>query len=202
MDYDSKAMLKSYLQESRDAVLWKLEGLSERQVRWPQTGTGTNLLGLVKHLASIEFGYFGDSFGRPGPDLPWMHEAAEKNADMYATAEESAAWIVDLYRRSWAHADITIDELPLDAVGFVPWWQPAKREVTLHRILVHVATETARHAGHADIVRESIDDTVGLRHRHDNLPRAERGWWEAYHQRLLTIAQEFEDSGTAPWSPE
>ncbi|MGO1974260.1 MAG: DinB family protein [Propionibacteriaceae bacterium] len=190
MDDDPKAMLKAYLQSSRESLLWKLDGLGERELRSPQTGTGTNLLGLVKHVASMEFGYFGDSFGRPGPDLPWMTEAAEDNADMYATADESTKWVVDLYRRGWAHADTTIDELPLDAVGRVPWWQPGKDEVSLHRILVHMIAETARHAGHADIVRESIDGAIGYRDGNTNLPAADREWWDNYRATLRRIAEE------------
>lgn len=190
MDEDVKAMLKTYLQSSREALLWKLEGLGERDLRWPRTDTGTNLLGLLKHVASMEFGYFGDVFDRPGPDLPWMAEAAADNADMYATAEESAEWVVDLYRRACRHADATIDELGLDAVGRVPWWPPTKNEVTLHRILVHMIAETARHAGHADIVRESIDGAVGYRDGNSNLPTGERVWWDDYRATLRQIAEE------------
>jgi hypothetical protein len=60
-----KADLLRYLQDGRDALLWKLDGLSEYDIRRPLTPTGTNLLGLVKHIASVELGYFGDTFGRP-----------------------------------------------------------------------------------------------------------------------------------------
>ena len=78
-----KQTLHRYLQIVRDAMLWKLEGLSEYDVRRPLTPTGTNLLGLVKHLASVEVGYFGDTFGRPSDrKLPWMAPDAELNADM------------------------------------------------------------------------------------------------------------------------
>src|SRR5690625_1083744 len=93
-------------------MLWKLEGLGERDLRWPHTPTGTNLLGLVKHLAGVEFDYFGETFGRPSPvSLPWMGDDAEDNADMWATPEESAAEIVALYRQAWAASDETIAAL-------------------------------------------------------------------------------------------
>ena len=132
--------------------------------------TGTNLLGLVKHVASVEAGYFGETFGRPFPEpLPWLEEGAEPNADMWATAEESREQIVGLYHRVSAHSDATIDALALDAVGEVPWWPRERREVTLHRILAHMIAETHRHAGHADIVRELIDGAVGLREGNDNM---------------------------------
>jgi uncharacterized damage-inducible protein DinB len=144
---DPKADLHRYLQSAREAVLWKLDGLSEYDVRRPMTPTGTNLLGLVKHLAGVELGYFGDTFGRPpGERLPSLEEGAEPNADLWATAEESREDIVGLYHRAWAHSDATIAELPLDTLGRVPWWPPERREATLHRILVHVISETNRHA--------------------------------------------------------
>ena len=129
--YDPKADLGGYLQVARDALLWKLEGLSEYAVRRPLVPTGTNLLGLVKHVASVEVGYFGDTFGRPfNEPLPWTDEDAEPNADMWATAEESREDIVGLDRRVWAHSDATIDTLALDAIGHVAWWPPYPQEVT------------------------------------------------------------------------
>jgi RimJ/RimL family protein N-acetyltransferase/uncharacterized damage-inducible protein DinB len=187
----TKADLHRYLQLAREALLWKLDGLSEYDVRRPMVPTGTNLLGLVKHVASIELGYFGDTFGRPFEEpLTWWAEDAEPNADMWATAEESRDEIVDLYHRAWKHADATIDMLALEAIGRVPWWPDDRSEVTLHRILVHVIAETNRHAGHADIVRELIDGAVGLRRDNDNMYPAEREWWETYRGRLEAVARE------------
>jgi hypothetical protein len=189
---DPKADLHRYLLTARDAVLWKLGGLSEYDIRRPLTPTGTNLLGLVKHLAGVEFGYFGDTFGRPhGVHEPWLEADADPNADMWAGPGESREHITGLYRRAWAHADATISGLPLEAAGRVPWWPPERAEVTLHRILVHVIAETHRHAGHADIVRELIDGAAGLRPGHDNLPPGvDAGWWEAYRNRLEAAATE------------
>lgn len=187
-----KADLHRYLQAGREAVLWKLDGLTEYDARRPLVPTGTNLLGLVKHLASVELGYFGDCFGRPhGEALPWFDEGAETNADMWATADESRESIVSLYRRAWQHSDETIDALPLDSMGRVPWWPTDHAEVSLHRILVHVATETHRHAGHADIVRELIDGAVGLRAGNENLPEGDEAWWAAYRDRLQSAAEGF-----------
>lgn len=185
-----KETLAHYLQRSREALLWKLEGLSERDVRWPMTRTGTNLLGIVKHVASVELGYFGEVFDRPsGISLPWFDDAAPDNADMWATANESRADIIDLYHRSWAHADRTIEELPLDAPGRVPWWGDAG-EVTLHRILVHMIDETARHTGHADILRELIDGSAGVRASGSNLPDHDDAWWADYVAVLQRAAEE------------
>src|SRR5947209_13815970 len=191
MASEPKEDLHRYLQAAREAMLWKLDGLSEYDVRRPMTPTGTNLLGLVKHVASVELGYFGATFGRPSAEpLPWFDDDAEPNADMWATPEESRDDIVSLYRRAWAHADATIDALPLDTLGAVPWWPEERRAVTLHRILVHMIAETHRHAGHADIVRELIDGEVGLRAVNDNIPPGDAEWWESYRNRLERAARE------------
>lgn len=188
---DPKADLHRYLKAGREALLWKLEGLSEYDIRRPVVRTGTNLLGLVKHVASVESGYFGETFGRPfGEPLPWLDKGVEQNADMWATAEESREYIVGLYKRVWEHSDATIDTLALDATGRVPWWPPERNEVTLHRILVHMIAETHRHAGHADIVRELVDGTVGMQQGNDNLPPVEQAWWESHRSRLEDVARQ------------
>lgn len=187
---DPKADLHRYLRTGRETLLWKLEGLSEYDVRRPLTPTGTNLLGLVKHVASVEAGYLGDTFGRPFPEpLPWMDDGAELNADMWATADESREQIVGLYHRVWAHSDATIETLPLDAPGRVPWWPEERSAVTLHRILIHMIAETDHHAGHADIVRELIDGAAGLRKDNDNLASGDPAWWKSYRDRVEQAAR-------------
>ena len=187
---EQKADLHRYLQRGRDALVWKLDGLSEYDVRRPLTPTGTNLLGMVKHLAGVEFGYFGDTFGRPsGEPMPWM-EAAEPNADMWATPDESREYILGLYARARAHADETIDSLPLDAIGHVPWWPEERSAVTLHRILVHMVAETNRHGGHADIVRELIDGAAGYLPSDDNLAQGDAEWWQGYRATLEQAARQ------------
>ncbi|MCX2970794.1 MULTISPECIES: DinB family protein [Streptomyces] len=187
-----KTDLQRYLRDGRDALLWKLDGLSEYDARRPLTPTGTNLLGLVKHLSGVEMGYFGDVFGRPLSDPPpWFAElGADPVVDLWATADEGREEIVALYRRAWAHADATIAELPLDAVGRVPWWPAERAEVTLHRILVHVAVETHRHAGHADIGRELLDGAVGLQARNGNMAPGDAAWWAEHHARVERAARE------------
>lgn len=187
---DEKAMLHRYLKVAREALLWKLDGLSEYDIRRPMVPTGTNLLGLIKHVASVELGYLGDTFGRPsGEPMPWFTEDAEANADMWATAEESRDDIVELYHRAWAHDDETIETLDLDATGRVPWWPDDRSEVTLRTIIVHMIAETNRHAGQADIVRELIDGAVGLRADNDNMPPEDAAWWAAYRDRLEQVAR-------------
>jgi uncharacterized damage-inducible protein DinB len=186
----SKAVLHRYLRSAREALLWKLDGLSEYDMRRPLTTTGTNLLGLVKHLATVSSGYFGFVFDRPFPEsLPWLADGAEVNADMWATAEESRAHIEGLWERVWKHADATIEALDLDATGRVPWWPGERATVTLHQILVHMVAEVNRHAGHADILREQIDGSAGLNQQNSNLPDGDADWWAAYVARIEEAAR-------------
>jgi hypothetical protein len=119
---DQKATLQRYLQEGRDAMLSKLDGLPEYDIRRPMTPTGTNLLGLVKHLSQIELGYFGETFGRPSADQLVLDFEHDPNADLMAKAGESREYIIRLYRQAWEHSDATISQLSLDATGRVPWW--------------------------------------------------------------------------------
>jgi len=190
-DSEQKADLHRYLQAAREALVWKLDGLSEYDIRRPMVPTGTNLLGIVKHVASVEAGYLGDTFGRPfGEPLPWLAEGAEPNADLWATADESREQIVGLYYRVWAHSDVTVEALPLDGTGRVAWWPPDRSEVTLHRVLLHMIAETHRHAGHADLVRELIDGSVGLRQGNENMAPGDEAWWAAYRDRLENVARQ------------
>ncbi len=183
---EPKDTLVTYLQRVREAMLWKLDGLSEYDVRRPLTPTGTNLLGLVKHLAGVELRYFGDTFGRPSPvDLTWF---AEQNGDMWVTASETRADIVGVYRTAWSHAAVTLEQCELDSLGRVPHWPVERAEVTLHQILVHVSTETYRHAGHADILRETLDGRSG---RFASDPSVDAGFdWPAYVARVEAAALE------------
>jgi len=190
-DADMKADLRRYLQVGREALIWKLEGLSEYDIRRPLVPTGTNLLGLVKHMAGVEAGYLGVTFARPFPEpLPWTDDATEDNADMWATLDETRTGIVDLYRRVGEHSEATIDAVPLDGLGRVAWWSEGRDVVPLHLILVHLIAETHRHAGHADIVRELIDGAVGLRADNDNVPPAGPDWWAGYRDRLEQTARQ------------
>jgi uncharacterized damage-inducible protein DinB len=185
-----KADLHHYLQRGREALVWKLDGLSEFDIRRPMTQTGTNLLGIVKHVATVEAGYLGEIFGRPFPEpMPWADDDAEPNADMWATADQTRDDIVGLYRRVWAHSDATIEALDLDDVGTVPWWPEGHNVVSLHLLLLHMIAETQRHAGQADIVRETIDGAAGLRDDNSNLAEGDEAWWADYRHRVEAAAR-------------
>lgn len=184
-----KDVLKDYLQGARDVLLWKLEGLSERDVRLPRTPTGTNVLGLVKHALNTEAIYFGPTFGRewPTPDELVSPDEQDPLAGWYATEAETTDGLVDLYRRVQAFADETIDTLPLEAIGHVAHW--GGKAVTLHEVMVHKTADLQRHAGHADILREQIDGRVGLLPQHSNLPDVAD--WSAHTSRLTDLADRF-----------
>jgi uncharacterized damage-inducible protein DinB len=187
---DDKADLIHYLREARGTILWKIDGLSEYDLRRPMTLTGTNLLGLLKHLANVEACYFGVTFGRPFSEpMVWTEKDPGPTDDLRATRNESKEDIIELYGRACAHADSTIAALNLDAVGQVPHW--GGEDVTLHKILVHVIAETDRHTGHADIIRELIDGSVGAAPHDDNMTPGDDESWRRYHDELEALAQEF-----------
>jgi len=190
---DAKETLRRYLLTGFATLRWKLEGLPEHELRRPLVATGTNLLGIAKHVAIVCGEYFGLVFGRPTA-LPPLPED-EPNADMWATEDESSEYVVGLLDIAAAEAAATIDALELDSPGHVPWWGPERADVTLHTILVHTLAELNRHAGHADIVRELIDGEVGLRQDNSNLPGGDEGysvqWWADYRARLQAVADSF-----------
>ena len=179
IDEFAKAYLHDELRWVRESLLSTLDGLPEYDVRRPLTRTGTNLLGLVKHLALTEARYFGEIFGRPYPDpIPTFDDPGFANHDhMWVREHESRADVIAAYQRACEHADATIDALPIDAPGFVPWWP--RPNVKLLNILIHVVAETNRHTGHADILREQLGAPTG----------ASEVDWEAHRARIETAAR-------------
>ena len=176
IDDFAKEYLHSELREIREVLLGKLDGLSEYDIRRPLTATGTNLLGLVKHLALSESRYFGEVFGRPFPEpLPRWDDLGARGTDMWATEQETREQIVSRYRRVQAHSDATIAALDIDSPGHVPWWP--RPDVMLFNVLVHLLTETSRHAGHADLLREQLDGAVQAQ-PDGTSPQRDAAFWE------------------------
>jgi hypothetical protein len=184
IDEFAKEHLHDHLRWVREALVWKLDGLREYDIRRPLTSTGTNLLGLVKHLAVWESRYFGEVFGRPFSEpLPRWDDEAVSGTDFWAAEHEARDEIVGLYRRVWEHTDATVDALAIDAPGYVPWW---REDVVLFNIMVYVLSDTTRHAGHADILREQLDGAVGVNAESAALDERDSAFWEA---RCATIEQ-------------
>ncbi|TWX37364.1 DinB family protein [Frigoribacterium sp. ACAM 257] len=187
---DEKETLQRYLSKQRADLLAKLDGLDEYDVRRPLMPSGTNLLGLVKHVASVQLGYLGEVFGRPSDrEMPWLTETSEPEADLWATEDETREAIVAFARHSAEHADATVAALDLDSPGVVPWWPADRRDVTLHSVLVHLCVETARHAGHADLVRELVDGRLGNGPADPNVPILDDEGWRAHHDRVEAAAR-------------
>ncbi len=150
------------------------------------TPTGTNLLGLVKHNAVWDARYFGEVFERPfaGP-LPQWDDQAARGTDHWASADETRGDIVGLYQRVWAHADATIAALAIDSHGFVPWWN---EDVQLFNVMVHRLSDSTRHAGHADILREQVDGSVGVERSSPPLHGHDATFWKTRYTELEQIA--------------
>ncbi|MFF8505536.1 DinB family protein [Streptomyces anulatus] len=148
-----KESLHISLDRHRDVVLWKLEGLDDEQLRRPMTPTGTNLLGMVKHLATVEYGWFCSPFGR-ATERFWFDTATE---DMTVGPDETTADILAFYARARAAADAAIRETDLETTGTA--WDG--RIVSMRWVLIHMLEDVLRHAGHMDIVRELIDGATG-----------------------------------------
>ncbi|MET7333343.1 DinB family protein [Nonomuraea sp. NPDC005650] len=147
-----KESLHASLDRHRDAVLWKLEGVNEEQARRPMTPSGTSLLGMVKHLAAVEYGWFCSTFGQEVEPL-WF--APEEDMDL--PPGDDIERIVAFYGRARDAADKAIAELDLEETG-TSW---AGETVSMRWVLIHMIEDTARHAGHLDILRELIDGATG-----------------------------------------
>jgi hypothetical protein len=157
---DEKTILHDKLVKHRAVVRWKLDGLDEIQIRRPMVASGTNLLGLVKHLGGAEYGWFCVTFGRPVGPMPFDWDL-DPESDMRAEADETTADILAFYARACAAADAAIAEIDLAATG--PGW--SGDTVSMRWVLVHMIAETARHAGHMDILRELLDGATGDQRR-------------------------------------
>ncbi|MDQ0931445.1 DinB family protein [Streptomyces turgidiscabies] len=186
IDEFAKDNLHGRLRRDRQALLWKLDGLTDYDARRPLTATGTNLLGLVKHVATVEARYFGEVFDRPSPEpLPRWQDS--DGSDQWAAEDETRDQIIGFYRRTWEHSDATINELPLDAPGHVPWWPEPYPNTNVFAIMVHVVGESIRHAGHADILREGLDGRTGV--RAENETRIDEEARAAYRAKIEQAAR-------------
>ncbi|MFH7323091.1 DinB family protein [Aeromicrobium sp. JJY06] len=196
----ANAISLEYLRRGHRAVLRAVHGVDEYDARRPLTPTGTNLLGLVKHLAIVELEYVASCAGFPS-DLgtPWETTTGEEdNSDLWLTADESAQDVIDLYVAVGEHTERAAAALAPDAPVTVPWW--SEPSTTFERLLVHLVSETAQHAGHLEILREGID---GQGDTWDEA-RTERdeAWWSALLERIGAAAEVHRDAGRTVIAPE
>ena len=152
-------MLIAFNTMQREAMLWKLEGLSDSQLRENHPVTSFSLLGLLKHLIRVEQTWFqGRVMGEP--------VAGEANDDSawVPTADETFTVLTLRYRQAFGRSNAIAASLPLDrtvAVNSVTFGA-----VSLQWVLYHMLEETARHLGHADIIRQSIDGATDVSTSH------------------------------------
>ncbi|MCL2803427.1 MAG: DinB family protein [Micrococcales bacterium] len=183
-----KSSLQASLRGVRQDLLAKLDPLGEYDIRRPMTPTGTNLLGLVKHVGVVSLGYLSQVFGREaGVDVAAI--MSDDEADLWVKASESRQSILDLYAHAAQVSDATIDALDLDSTGVVPWWPPDRRNVTLQVVLVHLIQEVSRHCGQADIIREMIDGQAGRFPGDPSLPQWNKDDWSAHCRRIEQAAR-------------
>jgi hypothetical protein len=148
-----KELLLSFLDQQREVVLWKLDGLTDDQLRQrPLTPSRLSLLGLVKHLAAGEQYWLCQLFARPAEPVSL---AASDNVEL--EEGDTTDSVVAYYARARSASDQAITELNLDTTA-TTWLGDT---VTLRWAILHMIEETARHAGHADLIREHIDQTTG-----------------------------------------
>jgi uncharacterized damage-inducible protein DinB len=149
---DERETLTQQLDFHRATLLHKMGGLDDEQIRRPMTASGLSLLGLVKHLAGTEQGWFLKIYaGIDEPDL------FDPDAEFQVGPEETTAGLVEVYLRTCDRARDVVAAGTLDDVVATPWGA----SVNLRAILAHMIQETARHNGHADIIREELDGATG-----------------------------------------
>lgn len=149
-----KEMVEAFLDYLRATLLWKVEGLSDEELRRPFPPSSMTLLGMIKHIAYVERWWFQIVFAGEELPLPWTDN--DPDADWRVEPDESAAAIIAFYKREI--------ERSRAIVASASWDDPAKRpemDQTLGWILTHMVEETARHCGHADLFREQIDGATG-----------------------------------------
>jgi hypothetical protein len=177
---DEKALLALRLRLVQQSLIWKVEGLGEHDLRRPMTRTGTNLIGIIKHLTGITYGYLCSAFGRERETFPWeFDEELFYGLDMWATPDESTDEILAAYRRACDASAQTIEELDLDTTGK----HHTGLTVSLRWMILNVLQDTTRHAGHADVVREMIDGRVGM-HQGDHMVTNDEEYLRMYLARI------------------
>lgn len=158
------AALSAFLDYQRATLLMKAEGLTQEQLTTPTVPTSElTLAGLLKHLALVEDSWFQEVFLGQPPREPWASAPWDEDRDweFHTAPDDDPAYLVQLYRdaigrsRTVVAAAESLDELSVKAD------KRLGTPYSLRWILLHMIEETARHCGHADLLREAIDGQTG-----------------------------------------
>jgi len=158
VDVDEAPTLRQFLDYQRTVVIRKVAGLSDHDASKPMTASGLSILGVIKHLIDVERWWFGICF--TGADLPLASSDDDPDADFRIEPGETVEQIVAAYRAEIDSANRVIAGASLDQHSVRPSRRLGKT-ISMRWILVHMIEETARHAGHADLMRESLDGATG-----------------------------------------
>ena len=146
-------MLSAFLDRYRETILWKLDGLTTEQASARLVPSASTLLGIVKHLAYVERGWFPIYFAGGPVNYPWPENEPDQDIDFRVSATDTIESVSALYEQEIARSREIVDGASLDDLSK----EQDRGPRTLRWIMVHMIEETARHAGHADILREQID---------------------------------------------
>lgn len=151
-------MMVAFLDRQRDTLICKVDGLDDAQLRHPHDPSGLTLLGIVKHLTDVERSWFREVFA--GQDLAHLWDPADPQRYWRIEARDTATGLISDYRSECGMANAIVQGHSLDDTA--RGGDPATGQAfTLRWIVLHMIEETARHVGHADLIREAIDGATG-----------------------------------------
>lgn len=156
---DERPMLESFLDHYREVVVAKVRGVSEDDARRRLVPSLTTLGGLLRHLRRAEMSWFEHRLpATPLEDLPYLQWVLEdQDRDFLVQPEDTVASLIADYQHQCDRSREIAGNHGLDHVVT----HPERGRLSLRWIYIHMIEETARHAGHADILREQIDGAVG-----------------------------------------
>lgn len=154
---DERTCLRQFLDYYRATLVLKAEGLTDEQARWSPVKSGTSVMGLIRHMADVEHWWFAKFIG--GSDEPF-HYQDEKgdDTDWLPGPDDTLAEAIATFTAACERSRAVEAALPtLDEIRT----HPRRGDVDARWVMVHMIEETARHAGHMDIIREQIDEVIG-----------------------------------------
>jgi len=154
---DEFTLLTGFLDWNRAVVERKAEGLTRAQAVQPMTPSGLSVLGVIQHLAWVERGWFRSRFA--GEEVQLIAADGDRTSQFAIADDGTIESVLAFYRDEIARARVITDSATLEELSRAR--SPHYGIVSLRWILVHMIEETARHAGHLDLMREQIDGHTG-----------------------------------------